>query len=83
MTKNYNIISNLTGEDFKKVRSIQKDISQITGSKKCLVDWLPHITIGDSPLLSEEELVEYENKLMDFLQKVILLLLLKYIYCFS
>ena len=67
--KNFSIISYLTGESHKIVRGIQKEISQITGSKKCLVDWLPHITIGDGITVSEERLSEIDYKLKNFADK--------------
>ena len=65
-SKNYSIVTYLVGEDFKKVRAIQKDISTITGSKKCLVDWLPHITVGDGISVSGSTLPEIEDKLKGF-----------------
>jgi 2'-5' RNA ligase len=63
---NFSIVSYLTNEDYKIVRDIQKEISQITGSKKCLVDWLPHITTGYGIIVSEDRLQEIENKLQEF-----------------
>ncbi|MEZ4103702.1 MAG: hypothetical protein R3B60_00220 [Candidatus Paceibacterota bacterium] len=57
MTKNYSIVSYLSEEDFKKVRSIQKELSKLTGSEKCLVDWLPHLTVGTGIILGEEQLL--------------------------
>ena len=67
--KNYSIVTYLAGEDFKKVREVQKDISVITGSKKCLVDWLPHITVGDGIIVSNTNLPEIETKLKEFCDK--------------
>lgn len=63
---NFSLIAYLTGEDYKIVRDIQKEISHITGSRKCLEDWLPHITLGDGIIVSDERLKEIENKLREF-----------------
>ena len=66
--KKFSLVTYLTGEDFKLVRDIQKEISITTGSQKCLVDWLPHITIGDGPMISESELPALEAKLQEFVK---------------
>ncbi len=63
MINKFSFVSYLTGEDFKLVRQIQKEISVITGSKKCLVDWLPHITIGEVVEVDDSELFELDEKL--------------------
>ena len=60
---NFSIVSYLEGEEFKKVRAIQKKLSEITGSKKSLEDWLPHITIGDGIAVSQVRLGEVESAL--------------------
>lgn len=44
--RNFSLVSFLSGEEYKQVRELQKELSTITGSRKCLEDWLPHITIG-------------------------------------
>lgn len=66
--KTYSLIACLEGEEYKKVRGIQKELSELTGSRKCLEDWQPHITIGDGPLLSEEELKDYILALETFVK---------------
>ena len=63
---NYSIVTYLVGEDYKIVRGIQEEISEITGSKKCLTDWLPHITVGDGIVVPEDRLSEIENKFQNF-----------------
>ncbi|MDB5260472.1 MAG: Cyclic phosphodiesterase-like protein [Candidatus Nomurabacteria bacterium] len=65
-TKHYSLITYLSGEEHKKVREIQKELSKITGSRKCLEDWLPHITPGDGPSLAEEFQANYEKELKAF-----------------
>lgn len=66
MKKAYSLITNLSGEQYKKVRELQKNISGISGSRKSIEDWLPHITIGDGPLLSDDEVGDYEESLKSF-----------------
>lgn len=61
--KKFSIVSYLSGEEYKKVRQLQKEISQITGSKKCLEDWLPHITIGEGVVVSDNEVEKLEREL--------------------
>ena len=63
--KNYSLVSYLTGEDYKKVRELQKELSEITGSRKCLEDWLPHITVGDGITVSNEAMYKLELELLD------------------
>ena len=59
----FSLVTYLIKEDYKLVREIQKEISEITGSKKCLIDWLPHITVGDAIIINE-------NKLPSILQEL-------------
>jgi 2'-5' RNA ligase len=66
MTLNFSIISTLSGEVYKKVRDLQKEISKVTGSEKCLIDWQPHITIGDGIIVNEKDLAVTEEKLKSF-----------------
>lgn len=64
--KNFSLISYLTGESFKRVRDLQKKLSKITGSKKCIEDWLPHITLGDGISVSMNEITKLEALLAMF-----------------
>lgn len=65
-TINFSIVSYLTGEEYKQVREIQKKLGDITGSRKCLEDWLPHITTGDGIEVPEEALLQTEQAILDF-----------------
>lgn len=64
--KNFSVITYLTGEEYKKVRELQKALSDITGSRKCIEDWLPHATVGDGIRVSEEELPAVEEEFEKF-----------------
>ncbi len=66
MKKAYSLIVNLSGQQYKNIRSLQKEISVLTNARRSMEDWLPHITIGDGPLLSEEEMIIYEKTLEEF-----------------
>jgi 2'-5' RNA ligase len=70
---NFSIVAYLTGEDLDFVRDIQKELSEITGSRKCLTDWLPHITLGDGVTVSGDRLAEVEQRILSVVitQKVI------------
>ena len=61
MTKNYSVVSYLSGEDFKEVRDIQKELVKLTGSQKCLVDWLPHLTVGTGITLDDDQLSRVDD----------------------
>ncbi len=65
---NFSIVTYLAGEDFKLLREMQKEISAITGSQKCLIDWLPHITIGDGIVVQDDRLAEISQKFKEFAQ---------------
>lgn len=67
--KNYSLVAYLTGEEYKKVRELQKELSKITGSRKCLEDWLPHVTVGDGVVVTDEKLPGLEKSLNDFSEK--------------
>lgn len=65
-TTRYSLVSYLTGQEFDSIRSLQQELSTITGSTKCLTDWAPHITIGDGPEIASEELSTLESELLAF-----------------
>lgn len=66
--KKYSLVAYLIGEEYNEVRALQKEISEITGSTKCLTDWQPHITIGDGPETNEEQLEELSEQLESFVK---------------
>lgn len=63
--RNFSLVSFLSGEEYKQVRELQKELSTITGSRKCLEDWLPHITIGGGVTISENQMLGLENQLTE------------------
>ena len=66
---NYSLVAYLGGEEYKKVRRIQKNLQEITGSKKCLEDWLPHITLGDGIAVTREEISRVESEIKRWSEK--------------
>ena len=54
-SKKYSIVCYLEGLQHDKVREIQKKLFEITGSRKCLDAWVPHITIGSGIVVSKEK----------------------------
>lgn len=67
MEKRYAIVCYLENEHFDKVRKIQNDIFNLTGSRKCLDSWMPHLTVGSGILVDENE----QEKIDDLFQKLI------------
>lgn len=64
--RKFSIVYYLENEIKDKVRNLQQDISDLTGAKASLVEWEPHITVGDAPEVSEEELQKLETELEYF-----------------
>lgn len=64
--KNFSIVSYLSGEEYKKVRELQRELSEITDSRKSLEDWQPHITLGDAIIVPEDRLGALKNELSEF-----------------
>lgn len=63
---NISLISNLSGDSYKKVRSLQKELSRVTGSISCLADWQPHITIGDGLVVDQQTMTGLTTELQAF-----------------
>ncbi len=61
--KRYSIVCYLENETKQKVRDLQQKLFEITGSRACLDDWMPHITLGDGPEVSELELEKLEQEI--------------------
>jgi len=59
--KNYSIVCYLEGEAHDKVRAIQEELFTLTGSRKCLDAWQPHITIGSGIIVSPENQQVVDN----------------------
>lgn len=67
-SKNYSVVCYLEGLPHDKVRAIQKKLFELTGSRKCLDAWTPHITIGSGiivPRERQQETDEAFQKLLD------------------
>ncbi len=60
-TKRYSIVCYLDGKVLAKVRAIQERLFEITGSRKCLDAWMPHITIGSGIIVSSEKQKEVDE----------------------
>jgi len=49
----------------KKVRSIQQELHELTGSKACLELWEPHITVGSAVKVDDDEVADLLNDMKD------------------
>ena len=52
--KNYSIVCYVEGSAHDKVRAIQEKLFELTGSRKCLDAWTPHITLGSGIIVPPE-----------------------------
>jgi len=55
MHKQFAIVSYIEGSSKEKIRLLQEKMYEVTGSRKCLDDWLPHITLGSGVSLTLDE----------------------------
>lgn len=53
--KKYSIVCYLEGESESRVRAIQEKLFELTGSRKCLDAWTPHLTLGSGIIVSSEQ----------------------------
>lgn len=58
--KRYSIVCYLEGEDLSKARALQQKLAELTGSRKCIDSWMPHLTLGNGIIVSEEEQARVE-----------------------
>jgi len=63
--KKFSIVCYLKDDNLKKVRSLQKELFDLTGSHACIDAWLPHITVGDGIHVNDKELAEIEKSIAD------------------
>lgn len=66
--KNYSVVCYLEGLPYEKVKALQKTLFELTGSRKCLDAWTPHITLGSGIIVPQEKQEETDNtfqKLVD------------------
>ena len=61
MSKQYSIVCYLEGALHDKVRAIQGELFELTGSRKCLDAWTPHITLGSGVIVPQERQREIED----------------------
>jgi 2'-5' RNA ligase len=60
-SKNYSLVCYLEGEVLEKVQNIQQELFELTGSRKCVDAWLPHITLGSGITVPEDKQKETEQ----------------------
>lgn len=53
--KKYSIVCYLEGDVLRRVRTIQEELRELTGSRKCIDSWMPHITVGSGIVVPEGE----------------------------
>lgn len=63
--KKYSIVCFLESESKQKVLNLQQTLFELTGSRACLDDWAPHITVGDGPEVSEIETEILEKEIQN------------------
>jgi len=66
MSKNYSIVYYLEGKSKDRIQEIQEKLFTITGSRKCLDSWIPHLTLGSGIIIDEEQ----QEKLDEAFQKL-------------
>lgn len=59
--KRYSIVCYLEGSVCEKVRTLQEKLFELTGSRKCLDAWMPHITIGSGIIVPNERQEEADS----------------------
>lgn len=64
--KKMTLVVYLDGDNYREIRGLQESVSGITGSKRSIDDWLPHITVGDAISVHEYDLVDLEKQLATF-----------------
>ena len=62
--KRYSIVCYLENEHHDRVRVIQKELLKLTGSRKCLDSWSPHLTIGSGILVTSEKQAEIDKSFL-------------------
>lgn len=63
--KRYSVVCYLEGDDLSKVRALQQKLTDLTGSRKCIDSWMPHLTLGNGIIVSEEEQSRVESLFED------------------
>src|SRR3989344_3866685 len=64
--KHYPCVAYFRKDDEKKIRNLQKELSILTRSKSCLLEWQPHITVGKALELNKFQLQSLKKELKDF-----------------
>ena len=64
--RQYPCVAYLERYNEKKIRNLQKELSILTGSKSCLLEWRPHITVGKALELNKLQLQKLKKELTDF-----------------
>lgn len=60
-SKRYSVVCYIERPVHDKVRAIQDKLFELTGSRKCLDAWTPHITIGSGIIVPQEKQQEIEK----------------------
>lgn len=53
--KKYSVVCYLEGKDLARVRQIQHELTDLTGSRKCIDAWMPHLTLGSGIIVPDGE----------------------------
>lgn len=64
--KKFSLVAFIEDEVKDTIIELQKKLYEITGSRKCLDDRFPHITVGDGIIVDSKQLKEIESQLSQF-----------------
>ena len=64
--KRYSLVCYLEGEHKDNVRVLQDKLFELTGSRKCLDAWTPHLTIGSGILVAPKKQAELDKFFENF-----------------
>lgn len=66
--KRYSIVCYLEGDELTRVRQLQQKLTDLTGSRKCIDSWMPHLTLGSGIVVSDEEQARVESLFEDIVR---------------
>ena len=61
--REFSIVYYLQGEEEQRIRRLQLELAEVTGSRKCLTSWTPHLTLGSGIIVPEDRQIALETTL--------------------
>lgn len=67
MNHKFSIVTYTDNELTEKIRTLQKEIFNLSGARKAMDEWGPHLTLGSGPIVEDDNIEDFKKSLEEII----------------